>query len=77
MQGILTALGVLIGGLVTAYQAWGTNKRNTYQDSIDTFKQELKQKQEDAELYRKRWLKVEEENEKLKEEIERLKDEKH
>lgn len=77
MGAILTALGTLLGGLVAAYSAWGTNKRNTYQDSIDTFKEELKQKQEDADLYRKRWLKVEEDNERLKKEIEDLKNEQH
>lgn len=58
---LITAIGGLISAITLFYKAFSTEK-----DS------EIRQKAEDMELYRKRWLKVEKENDRLKKKLEEL-----
>lgn len=58
---LITAIGGLISAITLFYKAFSTEK-----DS------EIRQKAEDMELYRKRWLKVEKENDRLKNKLEEL-----
>lgn len=70
LQGILIAIGSLIGALVTAWKAFDKSKQDRHQDTIDELEQSLKEKKEDAELYRQRWLKAEQDNDRLRKELE-------
>lgn len=65
---IIGALGSLLGVLITAYNAYHKNKRDTFQDII----QELKSERDD---YKNRVKHLQEENEVLRKEL--LKNEKH
>lgn len=58
---LITAIGGLISAITLFYKAFSTEK-----DS------EIRQKAEDMELYRQRWLKVERENDRLKKKLEEL-----
>lgn len=58
---LITAIGGLISAITLFYKAFSREK-----DS------EIRQKAEDMELYRKRWLKVEKENDRLKKKLEEL-----
>ncbi|UOC05423.1 hypothetical protein [Lactobacillus johnsonii] len=59
---IIGALGSLLGVLITAYNAYHKNKRDTFQDIVT----ELKSERDD---YKKQVKHLQEENEKLKEEL--------
>ena len=81
---ILTALGAFLGGLVAVYKAWGAGHRSDFQESIKTLQNEVAQKEKDTEFYRQRWQVAEKSNEekdrtieRLKRELEKLKNEKH
>ena len=58
---LITAVGGLISAITLFYKAFSSEK-----DS------EIRQKAEDMELYRQRWLKVEKENDGLKMKLEEL-----
>ena len=58
---LITAVGGLISAITLFYKAFSSEK-----DS------EIRQKAEDMELYRQRWLKVEKENDRLKMKLEEL-----
>ena len=79
MKGIGSMIGYLItasGGLISAitlfYKAFSSNKQNTLTNMLAEKDREIKQKAEDMELYRKRCLKVEKENDRLKKKLEEL-----
>lgn len=59
---IIGALGTFLGVLITAYNAYRKNKRDTFQDIVE----ELKSERDD---YKKQVKHLQEENEKLKEEL--------
>lgn len=59
---IIGALGTFLGVLITAYSAYHKNKRDTFQDIVE----ELKSERDD---YKKQVKHLQEENEKLREEL--------
>ena len=66
---IITAIGGVISAITLFYKAFNSNKQNSFTSLINQKDQEIKQKSEDAEIYRKRWLKAETENDKLRKEL--------
>ena len=69
---LITAIGGLISAITLFYKAFSSNKQNTLTNMLAEKDREIKQKAEDMELYRKRWLKVEKENDRLKKKMEEL-----
>lgn len=66
---IITAVGGLISAITLFYKAFSSNKQSSLASLIAEKDKELSQKSQDAELYRKRWLKAEKENDRLRKEI--------
>ena len=69
---LITAIGGLISAITLFYKAFSSNKQNTLTNMLAEKDREIKQKAEDMELYRQRWLKVEKENDRLKKKLEEL-----
>ena len=69
---LITAVGGLIRAITLFYKAFSSNKQNTLTNMLAEKDSEIRQKAEDMELYRKRWLKVEKENDRLKKKLEEL-----
>lgn len=69
---LITAVGGLISAITLFYKAFSSSKQNTLTSMLAEKDSEIKQKDEDVELYRKRWLKVEKENDRLKKKLEEL-----
>ena len=69
---LITAIGGLISAITLFYKAFSSNKQTTLTNMLAEKDREIKQKAEDMELYRKRWLKVEKENDRLKKKLEEL-----
>ncbi|MGW1413801.1 hypothetical protein ACWDE8_05730 [Lactobacillus crispatus] len=69
---LITAVGGLISAITLFYKAFSSSKQNTLTSMLVEKDNEIKQKAEDVELYRKRWLKVEKENDRLKKKLEEL-----
>ena len=69
---LITAIGGLISAITLFYKAFSSNKQNTLTNMLAEKDSEIKQRTEDMELYRKRWLKVEKENDRLKKKLEEL-----
>ena len=68
---IITAIGGVISAITLFYKAFNSSKQNSFTSLINQKDQEIKQKSEDAELYRRRWLKAETENDKLRKELDK------
>ena len=66
---IITAIGGVISAITLFYKAFNSSKQNSFTSLINQKDQEIEQKSEDAELYRRRWLKAETENDKLRKEL--------
>lgn len=71
LPNLLTSIGTLIGAIVILYKAYGTSHKNNFSE----LNQEVKQKEEDAEIYRARWIKAEQANDELRKQIDRLRKE--
>ena len=69
---LITAVGGLISAITLFYKAFSSSKQNTLTSMLAEKDSEIRQKAEDMELYRKRWLKVEKENDQLKKKLEEL-----
>ena len=69
---LITAVGGLISAVTLFYKAFSSSKQNTLTSMLAEKDSEIRQKTEDMELYRKRWLKVEKENDRLKKKLEEL-----
>ena len=69
---LITAVGGLISAATLFYKAFSSSKQNTLTSMLAEKDSEIKQRTEDMELYRKRWLKVEKENDRLKKKLEEL-----
>lgn len=69
---LITAVGGLISAITLFYKAFSSSKQNTLTSMLAEKDNEIKQKAEDVGLYRKRWLKVEKENDRLKKKLEEL-----
>ena len=69
---LITAVGGLISAITLFYKAFSSSKQNTLTNMLAEKDRVIKQKAEDMELYRKRWLKVEKENDRLKKKLEEL-----
>ena len=69
---LITAVGGLISAVTLFYKAFSSSKQNTLTSMLAEKDSEIKQKTEDMELYRKRWLKDEKENDRLKKKLEEL-----
>ena len=69
---LITAVGGLISAITLFYKAFSSSKQNTLTSMLVEKDSEIRQKAEDMELYRKRWLKVEKENDRLKKKLEEL-----
>lgn len=69
---LITAVGGLISAITLFYKAFSSNKQNTLTSMLAEKDSEIRQKAEDMELYRQRWLKVEKENDRLKKKLEEL-----
>lgn len=66
---IITAIGGVISAITLFYKAFSSSKQESFTSLIAQKDKEIEQKAQDAELYRKRWLKAEKENDKLKKEL--------
>ena len=66
---LITAVGGLISAITLFYKAFSSSKQNTLTSMLAEKDSEIKQRTEDMELYRKRWLKVEKENDRLKKKL--------
>lgn len=66
---IITAIGGVITSITLFYKAFCGNKQSSVDTLLAQKDAEIKQKEQDAEVYRKRWLKVETENDKLRKEL--------
>lgn len=62
---ILTAVGTLISAIALFYKAFSSSKQNSLASLLNEKDKEIKQKTEDAEIYRQRWFQAEKENDKL------------
>lgn len=69
---LITAIGGLISAITLFYKAFSSSKQNTLTSMLAEKDSEIRQKAEDMELYRQRWLKVEKENDRLKKKLEEL-----
>lgn len=69
---IITAIGTLLGTLGVIYNTFCNNKKDTFTTSLNELRSEIDQKQQDAEIYREKWLKAEQDNDTLREEVVRL-----
>lgn len=69
---LITAVGGLISAVTLFYKAFSSSKQNTLTSMLAEKDSEIRQKAEDMELYRQRWLKVEKENDRLKKKLEDL-----
>ena len=69
---LITAVGGLISAITLFYKAFSSSKQNTLTSMLAEKDSEIRQKAEDVELYRNRWLKVEKENDRLKKKLEKL-----
>lgn len=69
---LITAVGGLISAVTLFYKAFSSSKQNTLTSMLAEKDSEIRQKAEDMELYRQRWLKVEKENDRLKKKLEEL-----
>lgn len=69
---LITAVGGLISAVTLFYKAFSSSKQNTLTSMLAEKDSEIRQKAEDMELYRQRWLKVERENDRLKKKLEEL-----
>ena len=69
---LITAVGGPISAITLFYKAFSSSKQNTLTSMLAEKDSEIRQKAEDMELYRKRWLKVEKENDRLKKKLEEL-----
>ena len=69
---LITAVGGLISAVTLFYKAFSSSKQNTFASMLAEKDSEIKQKTEDVELYRNRWLKVEKEKDRLKKKLEKL-----
>lgn len=69
---LITAVGGLISAITLFYKAFSSSKQNTLTSMLAEKDREIKQKAEDMELYRQRWLKVEKKNDQLKKKLEEL-----
>ena len=67
---LITAVGGLISAITLFYKAFSSSKQNTLTSMLAEKDSEIRQKAEDMELYRQRWLKVEKENDRLKKKLE-------
>ena len=69
---LITAVVGLISAITLFYKAFSSSKQNTLTSMLAEKDSEIRQKAEDMELYRQRWLKVEKENDRLKKKLEEL-----
>ena len=69
---LITAVGGLISAVTLFYKAFSSSKQNTLTSMLAEKDSEIRQKAEDMELYRQRWLKAEKENDRLKKKLEEL-----
>ena len=69
---LITAIGGLISAITLFYKAFSSSKQNTLTSMLAEKDSEIRQKAEDMELYRKRWLEVEKKNDRLKKKLEEL-----
>lgn len=66
---ILTAIGGIISAITLFYKAFSSTKQKSFERMVRSENQVIRQKKEDAEFYRKRWLQAERENERLRKEL--------
>ena len=66
---ILTAVGGLITAITLFYKAFSSSKQNSLANLLNEKDKEIRQKSEDAEIYRQRCFKAEKEIERLRKEI--------
>lgn len=68
---ILTTIGGVISTITLFYKAFSSDKQKSITNVIAEKDKDLKRKSQDAELYRKRWLKAEAENDKLRKDLDK------
>lgn len=66
---IITAIGGAISAITLFYKAFNSSKQQSLTTLLQQKDEEIKQKAQDAEIYRRRWLKAEAENDKLRKEL--------
>ena len=66
---IITAIGGVISAITLFYKAFDSSKQQSLTTLLQQKDEEIKQKAQDAEIYRRRWLKAETENDKLRKEL--------
>lgn len=68
---ILTTIGGVISAITLFYKAFSSDKQKSITNVIAEKDKDLQRKSKDVELYRKRWLKAEAENDRLRKELDK------
>ncbi len=66
---IITAIGGVISAITLFYKAFDSSKQQSLTTLLQQKDEEIKQKEQDAEIYRKKWLDAEKDNDELRKKL--------
>lgn len=66
---IITAIGGVISAITLFYKAFSNSKQQSLTTLLQQKDEEIKQKEQDAEIYRKKWLDAEKDNDELRKKL--------
>lgn len=66
---IITAIGGVISAITLFYKAFDSSKQQSLTTLLRQKDEEIKQKEQDAEIYRRKWLDAEKDNDELRERL--------
>lgn len=66
---IITAIGGVISAITLFYKAFSSSKQQSLTTLLQQKDEEIKQKEQDAEIYRKKWLDAEKDNDELRKKL--------
>lgn len=66
---IITAIGGVISAITLFYKAFSSSKQQSLTTLLKQKDEEIKQKEQDAEIYRKKWLDAEKDNDELRKKL--------
>lgn len=66
---IITAIGGVISAITLFYKAFSSSKQQSLTTLLQQKDEEIKQKEQDAEIYRRKWLDAEKDNDELRKKL--------
>lgn len=66
---IITAIGGVISAVTLFYKAFSSSKQQSLTTLLQQKDEEIKQKEQDAEIYRRKWLDAEKDNDELRKKL--------